>query len=113
MNNEERKYFVKGSWIFNLESMHDKLFCIEYDVDEGKLNFPFEIAGTKINSYADLSSLRAECEEYAYIAKCRKVTSKEYGRIKKLVMWRVNVRYARCLESGMSEKNAGMCFADL
>lgn len=24
---EERKYFVKQSWIFNLESMQDKLCC--------------------------------------------------------------------------------------
>ena len=28
---EVRKYFVKGSWIFNLESMDDKLYCIKYD----------------------------------------------------------------------------------
>ena len=109
MANEVRKYRIKQEWIFNLESMHDKLWCIEYDVDEGKLDFPFEVAGTTIKDYEDLSNLREECGELAYRA-WDKVTGKEYGRIKQIVEWRVMQRYVRCLKSGMSEKEAGKCF---
>lgn len=107
------KYPIKGNWIFNLESMSDKLFCIGLDVEERKLSFPFVIADTVINDYDDLSALTFECQNLERIAKSRKVSSKEYGRIKQIVEWRVNVRYARCIASGMNEKDAGLCFSDL
>jgi hypothetical protein len=42
---EQRKYRVKMSWIFNLESMQDRLWCIEYDIEEGKIQLPIEVAG--------------------------------------------------------------------
>lgn len=113
MSNEVRKYRIKQEWIFNLESMHDKLWCIEYDVDEGKLDFPFEVAGTTINDYEDLNNLREECGELEWTAKCGKVTGKEYGRIKQIVEWRVMQRYVRCIQSGMSEKEAGKCFEEV
>lgn len=110
---EVRKYFVKHSWIFNLESMGDKLAVIEIDLQEGELQFPLEIAGTKINSWGDLYDLREECGNLEWAAKRGKVTGKEYGRIKQLVNWRVVQRYARCMASGMSERDAGQCFTDL
>ena len=88
---EVRKYFVKGSWIFNLESMDDKLHCIKYDLDD----------------------LIDECETLQWAAKSRKVTGKEYGRIKEIVSWRVEQRYFRCIANGMKEKDAGACFSDL
>lgn len=35
---EERKYFIKGGWIFNLEAMHDKpYFCIFFSVKKAHL----------------------------------------------------------------------------
>lgn len=109
---EERKYFVKESMIFNLESMHDKLFVIEMDLDEKKLSFPLEIAGKTINDYDDLYTLKEEADKLQWIAKSRKVTGKEYGRIKAISDWRNMARYTTCLANGMSEKDAGYCFAD-
>ena len=110
---EVKKYWVKGSWIFNLESMHDKLGCIEMDVFEDKLSFPFEIAGTTINDFDDLQALTEECGELEWAAKSGKVTGKQYGRIKAIVEWRVNQRYVTCLNHGMTESDAGQCFEDL
>lgn len=111
--NEVRKYFIKESWIFNLESMHDKLYCIMYDLEDGKLQFPLKIAGTMINNYDDIYNLINECDDYQFIAHSRKVTSREYGRIKQLVSWRVEQRYFSCMSNGMEEREAGKCFSDL
>lgn len=109
----ERKYFIKMDWIFNLESMHDKLYCIMYDLEEHKLNFPLVLTGKTINNYDELENLIEECSDLEAISKSRKVTSKEYGRIKQIVEWRVMVRYSTCIASGMNEKQAGQCFSDL
>ena len=109
----ERKYFIKRDWIFNLESMHDRLWCIIFDIRDGKIDLPFIIAGNTINNEYDVHSLINECEELEWIAKRGKVTSKEYGRIKSIVEYRVMVRYTNCLNAGMSEKQAGQCFNDL
>ena len=110
---EVRKYFVKGSWIFNLESMDDKLHVIKYSLEDGEISFPLIIAGTDILDFDDLDNLIEECETLQMIAKSRKVTGKEYGRIKEIVSWRVDQRYLCCMASGMSERDAGMCYADL
>jgi len=109
----ERKYWIKQSWIFNIESMQDRLMCIEYDIEEGKLQFPLEICGRQINDYDDLQQLREDAERLEWTAKSGKVTGKEFGEIKEMVIWRVNQRYARCIASGMDENRAGMCFEDM
>ena len=110
---EVRKYFVKGSWIFNLESMDDKLHVILYSLEDDELEFPITIAGTVVSDFDDMYALIEECDMLQMIAKSRKVTGKEYGRIKEIVSWRVDQRYLRCLASGMSERDAGECYADL
>lgn len=109
----ERKYWVKGGWIFNLESMHDKLYCIIYDIEDGKINLPITVADTVINDVSDVYELIDEAANLEWTAKSGKVTGKEYGRIKQLVSWRVNQRYATCLRAGMNERDAGMCFEDM
>lgn len=113
MTQDIRKYFVKGSWIFNLEAMHDKLFCILYDIQDHKITFPITIAGTVCKDEDDIEQLIEEASKLEWIAKSRKVTSKEYGRIKAMVEWRVNVRYNVCMAAGMSEQDAGRCFEDM
>lgn len=110
---EIRKYFVKGSWIFNLESMDDKLHCIKYDLEDGNLEFPLMLADTEIKDFDDLENLIQECENLQWIAKSRKVTGSEYGRIKQIVSWRVEQRYMACMASGMDERKAGQCFSDI
>ena len=111
--NSVRKYFVKESWIFNLESMYGRLKCIEIDLDEGTKKFPFEVANTQINDYDDLYNLIEECNNLEWTAKSGRVTGKEYGRIKEIVNWRVGARYMDCLNNGMNEADAGKCFSDL
>ena len=113
MNKPERKYFIKEGWIFNLEAMHDKLYCIGYDLDDGTIKGPIEILGYKIEDSDDLQPLIEECQRYESIAKSRKVTGKEYGRIKEIVNWRVMQRYSACIAGGMNESDAGQCFSDL
>lgn len=110
---EERKYFIKQGWIFNLEAMHDKLWCIIYDIQDGKIGLPVEIVGKTINDEDDVQELLEECSELESKAKRGKVTSNEYGRIKEIVTWRVEQRYMTCLANGMSEKDAGGCFEDI
>lgn len=108
-----RKYFVKGSWIFNLEAMHDKLWCIIYDMRDGIIDCPIEIAGTICKNEDDVQEILDEAYELEWAAKSRKVTGREYGRIKEMVEWRVYQRYATCMANGMSDRDAGVCFADV
>ena len=111
---KEKRYPVKESWIFNLESMHDKLWCLIYDVREGKIQLPFTVAGKVINSEDDLEDLQNEAETLEWKAKgSRGVTGKEYGRIRAIVAWRVEARYATCMAAGMNEADAGRCFEDM
>lgn len=110
---EVRKYFVKGSWIFNLEAMHDRLWCIIYDIRDGEIKLPIDIAGKTINDEDDVHEILEEAEDLEWKAKGGKVTGKEYGRIKEIVNWRVMQRYARCMASGMNETEAGRCFEDM
>ena len=107
-----KHYPVKESWIFNLESMHDKIWCLVYDIRENKIVLPFEVAGKTINSEDDLFELQDEAANLCSKA-WRGVTGKEYGRIREIVTWRVNARYARCVASGMNEADAGLCFEDM
>lgn len=114
MANNERKYRIKEGWIFNLEAMHDKLWCIGNDLDEGNIKGPISFLGGTYEDSSDIQKLIDECSELEWAAKGRKVTSKEYGRIKEIVEWRVMQRYSTCLTSGnMTESAAGQCFEDL
>jgi hypothetical protein len=60
---ELRKYYVKESWIFNLESMNDKIWCLIYDVQEKRLTLPLKVAGKTINDIDDLYDLKDEANE--------------------------------------------------
>lgn len=109
----EKRYPVKESLIFNLESIHDKLWCITDDLRKGVLQYPVEIAGKLCKDEDDVDAIADEADRLCWIAKTRMVTGKEYGRIKKICGWRVMARYATCVASGMSEADAGLCFTDL
>ena len=110
---EERKDYIKNGWIFNLESMHDKCWCLIYDIRDDIIKCPFTVAGKIINDESDLMDLMDEASDLEWIAKSRKVTSKEYGRIKAIVTWRVEQRYMTCLNAGLDENVAAGAFSDL
>ncbi|MCR4991981.1 MAG: hypothetical protein K6A45_02945 [Lachnospiraceae bacterium] len=109
-----KRYHIKEGWIFNLEAMHDKLWCIGNDLDEGVLKGPIEILGVKdINDSSDIQVLIDEAYELESAAKGRGLTGEQYKRAKEMVEWRVMQRYATCLNSGMDERTAGGCFEDM
>ena len=110
---EERKYRIKMGWIFNLEAMHDKLWCLIYDAREGEVQFPLTIANRVCKDVGDIMDVMEEAETLEWIAKSRKVTSREYGRIKAMAEWRITQRYVACMASGMSERDAGQCWEDM
>lgn len=110
---EQRKYFIKSNWIFNLEAMDDKLWCLQNDLERGIIATPIYILGYTINAPEDVYSLMEECRELEWVAKTRKVTSKEYGRIKRIAEWRIEQRYFTCLANGMDETSASVYFEDL
>ena len=107
------KYRVKQEYIFNLESCHDKFYCIMYDIDDDKIKCPIEIAGFKINESEDMYKLIDMVDDLAWAAKCRKVSSREYRLIHDFAFWRTTCRYFACLENGMNEADAGRCFEGL
>ena len=107
------KYYVKQDWIFNLESCHDKFFCLMEDMREGKFKGPLQIDSYKIEEPSQFYQLIDLVDELCWAAKCRKVSSREYGQIREFVHWRINVRYNTCLTAGMSEQEAGRCFEEI
>lgn len=92
-----RKYCVNPTWIFNLESIHDKLWCIIYDIQSNKVTLPIKIAGRTIKDESAVYELMNEVADLECVAKSGKVTNKEYGKIKAIVNWEVNTRYTMCV----------------
>ena len=110
---DEKKYFVKGPWVFNLEAMHDKLWCLIFDADDGKVDFPLEIAGRKVHDVYDIKDIIEEASMLESAAKSGRVTGRQYGCIKEMAEWRIQSRYNTCMANGMNEKDAGLCFEDM
>lgn len=107
-------YFVKSAWVSNLDSAHENLCLFRDELlmgDRASVE-AFGRVYTMSNEDA-LSALIRECYRLYVAASSGKVSGRDYGRIKTIVEWRVNQRYARCLSSGMSERDAGVCFGDL
>ena len=106
---EERKYYVKENYRFNLDSMHDHVWCCIYDIQDGKCK-TVNLMGEEMDE-ARLYEFKEELEDLSSKASY-KVTGKEYGRIKAIADERNLIRYATCLNSGMSEEEAGLAFFD-
>ena len=105
----ERKYWVKQNMRFNLDSMHDHVWCLIYDMEDG-LYDTVELLGEQMD-VDRLYELKDELEELSVKA-WGKVTGKEYGRIKEISDERNLIRYAMCINSGMSESDASLAFFD-
>lgn len=110
MAKEERKYWVKMNWRFNLDSMHTSLWLIREDMIDGKIETA-EIMGETMD-YDRLEEFMEEVDNLLLASQTRKVTGKEYGRIKAISDERNLWRYTRCIESGMSDYEAGYAFFD-
>lgn len=84
-------YFVKSLWIEQLEVMQDTLPAIEESYFLGECPEQF-ILGCHIS---DLKPLIDECYALETAAKTRKVSGREYGRIREIAEWRMFLRYQR------------------
>lgn len=107
MANDVRKYYVKESYRFNLDSMHDHIWCCIFDVEDGICE-TVELMGEAMN-LDRLYEFKEEVENLQCVA-WGKVTGKEYGRIKAISDERNLIRYATCLSKGMSEEDAAYAF---
>lgn len=106
---EERKYYVKANYRFNIDSMIDHVWCAIYDIQDGKCK-SVDLMGERMDVkklYNFLYELHDLQSKYMY-----KVTGREYGRIKAISDARNMIRYCQCMNSGMSEKDAGYAFFD-
>ena len=109
MASAERKYWVKMNYRFNLDSMHNHVWCLIYDIEDG-LYDSVELLGERMD-VDRLYEFKEELEDLMSKA-FGKVTGKEYGRIKAISDERNMIRYATCLNNGMSERDAGYAFFD-
>jgi hypothetical protein len=96
-----KKYRVNESEHFNLMSMYDHVKCIEIDMAEGIVPWDNEVID-RIQEIEDLLD-----KAYCVGALVDWPTLK---RIREIKDERQMIRYNRCLQSGMEEKEAGLAF---
>ena len=108
---DERKYFVKMNYRFNLDSMMTHIWCLIYDMQDGVIKGKVNLLGKDYDEDG-LYELIDEIGELLSAAMCGKVTGKQYGRIKAISDERNLIRYATCLAKGMSEDKAAYAFFD-
>ena len=109
MANNQRKYYVKENYRFNLDSMHTKVWCCIDDIRDG-LYKTVHLMGEEMDEDR-LYEFLEELEELMFVSQ-GKVTGKEYGRIKAISDERNMIRYVTCISKGMSERDAGYAFFD-
>lgn len=110
MANDVRKYYCNSSMKFNLDSMYTHIKCIQYDLEDGKIDKAY-VCGKTV-TLDNINELLEEVGDLLDKAVWGKVTGKEYGRIKAIAQERQMIRYITCLNAGMSERDAGYAFTD-
>lgn len=96
-----KKYRVNSSEHFNLMSMYDHLKCIEIDMIEKVIPWDNEVLD-RIDELEDLLD-KAYCVGAL-------VDWDTLKRIREIKDERQLMRYNRCLQNGVSEKEAGLAF---
>ena len=101
-----RKYRVNESEHFNLYSMHDKLKCMEIDMQEAPAHTYSD------EQWDDLQKRIKEVETLMEKAYCvgALVDWPTLKRIREIKEERQLIRYAICLNQGTSEKEAALAF---
>ena len=101
-----RRYRVNESEHFNLYSMHDKLKCIEIDMQEAPAHTYSE------EQWDDLHKRIEEVENLMEKAYCvgALVDWPTLKRIREIKDERQLIRYTTCLNQGTSEKEAALAF---
>ena len=101
-----KKYRVNESEHFNLYSMHDKLKCIEIDMQEAPAHTYTD------EQWNEVQERICEVEELMEKAYCvgALVDWPTLKRIREIKEERQLMRYNACMEQGASEKDAAMAF---
>ncbi|CCY92862.1 unknown [Bacteroides sp. CAG:1076] len=101
-----KKYRVNESEIFNLQSMYDRLKCIEIDMRDDAVH---AYTDKQWNEIEDRIIEVEELMEKAYCvgALVDWVTLK---RIREIKAERQLIRYNNCMQQGATEKEAAMAF---
>ena len=104
-----KMYRINSRMAFNLGSMITHVWCLSYDFRDGLIKEPIECCGRILKSEDDCIDLVHELEELpGYVGDF--VTGKQYGWIKRITEERCVLRYAACINAGMSENDAAYAF---
>lgn len=88
--NGVKHYPVSENMMFNLEACHDKMSLMIYEAER---NGNFEEA-------EKITARRDEADELSWKASSGWLSGKDYGRAKKLVAWRIEMRIAANVAAG-------------
>lgn len=102
-----KKYRVNGSEIFNLQSMYDRLKCIEIDMQEDDARTYTE------KQWDEIEARISEVEELMEKAYCvgALVDWVTLKRIREIKSERQLIRYNTCMQQGATEKEAAIAFS--
>ncbi len=102
-----RKYYVNAGMRTNLETMLTKIELLEYDMIDNTIH-SVELMD-KVYDLDNIGELKDELRSLITLA-YDKVTGKEYGRIKQISDYRDCMRYATCIDNGLSEEDSSYAF---
>lgn len=96
-----KKYRVNGSEHFNLQSMYEKLKCIEIDMDEGAIPYNEKILDRieEIERLMDAAPYVGSLVDWPTLKRIREIKEE-----------RQMIRYATCLAAGTPENEAALSF---
>ena len=96
-----KKYRVNASEHFNLMSMHDHLKCVEIDMIEGVIPWNNDVIDRidEVENLLDKAYCVGALVDWSTLKRIREITDE-----------RQMIRYNKCLQNGMKEKDAGLAF---
>ena len=96
-----KKYRVNSSEHFNLQSMYEKLKCVEIDMIEGTIPWDGKIIDRieEIEKLMDAAPWVGSLVDWPTLKRIREIKEE-----------RQMIRYATCLAQGTPEKEAAMAF---
>ena len=97
----QRKYRINSSEHFNLQSMYEKLKCMEIDMDEGTIPYDEKLLDRieEVERLMDAAPCVGSLVDWPTLKRIREIKEE-----------RQMIRYATCLNAGTPEHEAAMAF---